>query len=1052
MITASELGLTTDQHTGLMSSIQFAHWRVTAYRWNLKFDSTLHSVNTNTGSDWDAINHDSTIYRVNSSRAEKLDAGTWVAVGTFVPLSNLVSNYSLISSGSTLIVFAANTSGISRCTWDGSAWSSWTQILTLATVRYIAATDENTLHYVSYDSTAKLWNFRVLKYSGSWTATASDIHWQYPVRSFAAIKLGTTDVLLFSAAAPGNLTADYIDGEAVKTTVPSAGVFALTYKKLTWSDHIVVDVIDEERSWKYRRAVQVSNLDGTLYLTCYTSTGTQLYPYRNYKLYTSKDGKHWSRGQFMKLASATTYGVKLLRLNHLIYALERNNVNVSKSTLFTNDAHTDTVLDITQEVRSNVQLSRRDMGMAQVRVSLSNSTGWMDTSILDGTSTVLLKVEGGYRVDDEDLYVPLGLFEVDSIERTQDLPNDTVELVGRDYMARLADKSQSEEFFQWEPQFGGGDEYNDYTGTDKGGLGNTAVMSGSWSTPSNTLVLLSKNKEGVALSYLISDQWNGVQEHSFTLVNASNNEYAGVIFRGQDKDNFWTFLYDQASDTLKIVQRTGGSDTTLWTSTSMSWASSPSTRRWLRVQFRYARVQCWTSDDGITWTSRASILLDGQEDVVYDAFGYPLSSVQKIFRGLVGVIGKGYSDEDTFDYTAPVYGAPTYDLPTYPVLALTGSLAPYTTNTVPTKIFAAAATSAQAAIATEITVGGTFLWTEISTGLSGNSVAASSDPFDYSVMYLLTTAGLYRSTPYNFSGWTLVADNLTMFGNATYVGQKILMSINRQGWIYVLSGVSMRAWSFDYGVTWHNNSGAGGTGGSSFNGDVIVSPYNDGSSAVGWLYANEYVGGGNHRVYKSTDWGQTWTQIASFASEYCGGRFNLPYKKSDGSANENNGTQEIYYIVGQASNRAYFHHSTNGGSSWPITQSWSAANQTMPCTSLNGTSIQTFTYDGGVTIRATQRQNGYVGIRIEDDGTLLINQDLVNVGGANAHCMCVNGFSYHRGAAMCWNQLGGAGYLYYTFDGGVTGMHSANLPSFFTGTKCLGYAEWPLIDQWTPPS
>ncbi|TXH15443.1 MAG: hypothetical protein E6R03_07185, partial [Hyphomicrobiaceae bacterium] len=521
MITAAEAGLTNDQHTALMASIQHAHWRITGYRWNLKFEDELDSSSVDTGSDWDAINHDDTIYRVNSTHAEKIDAGAWAAVGTFVPLSNLVSSYSLVSSGSTLYVFGANTSGISRCSWNGSTWSGWTQILAITTVRYIAAVDENTVHYVSYDSTQNLWNFRVVKYSGSWTATSSDIHWQYPVRSFDAVKLGSTDVLVFSAAAPGILSADYIDGEAVKTTVPSGGVFALTYKKLTWSDHFVVDVIDEERSWKYRRAVHLTLLDGTLYLTCYTSTGTQLYPYRNYRLYTSKDGKHWSRGLFMKLASPNTYGVKLLRLDQKIYALERNSAHVSDSTLQTGDAHPDTILDVSNQVRSDVQISRRDMGMGQIRFSLSNSTQWVSTSILDGNNVVVFKVEAGYRVEDEDLYVPLGYFEMDSIEHTEELPNDVLEVVARDYMARMADKSQSEEFFQWEPQAAGGDEYTDYTGTDKGGLGNTAVMSGSWSTPDDSLVLLSKNKEGVALSYLISDQWNGVQQHSFTLVNTS---------------------------------------------------------------------------------------------------------------------------------------------------------------------------------------------------------------------------------------------------------------------------------------------------------------------------------------------------------------------------------------------------------------------------------------------------------------------------------------------------------------------------------------------------
>lgn len=1055
MITAAELGFTTDQYNAIKDSILDAHWRVTAYRWNLKFDTELDSNVTDVGSDWDATNHASTIYRVNGSHAEKLDSGAWAAVGTFVPLSGLVSSYSIISD-TDLIVFGANTTGISRCTWNGTTWSSWTQIITVSNVRYIAASSSTLVHYIVYDSTQKLWNFRVAKYSGSWAATSSDIYWQYPIRGLTAARVGSTDVLVFSGQAPGNLTSEYIDGDAVKTTVPASGVFAFTYKKLTWSDHFVVDVVDEERSWKYRRAVQLSTIGDTLFLTCYSSSGTQSYPYRNYRLYTSKDGKHWSRGQYIKLNGASTYGLKLLRLNQHIYALERNSAHISLSTLFTGDPHSSTILDLTTYIRSDVQVTKR--GMGQTRFSLSNNTGWIASSILNGQNTVVLKVEGGYRYDDEDLYVPLGLFEVDSVERTEDLPDYTVEVTGRDYLARMADKSQSEEYFQWEPHFGGGDAYKDYTGTDKGGLGNTAVMSGSWSTPNDDLVLVSKNKEGVALSTLLSDQWNGVQQHSFTLVNASNNEYAGVIVRGQDKDNFVSSLYDQASDTLKIVERTGGSDTTLWTSSSMSWAASPSTRRWLRVQFRYARVQLWTSNDGITWTHRASILMDGQVDTTYDAFGYPLSTVQKIYRGLVGVIGKGYSDEDTFDYTIPTYGAPTYGLPSYPVLNQYGSLAPYTSDLTPTKMFVAAASSAQAAIATGFTTGGTFTWTEISTGLTGNGIWGSSDPFDYNTMYLLTSTGIYKCQPFAFTGWTLVATNLQMFGNATYIGTKIIMSINRQGWMYVISGTTMKAWSTDFGATWTNNAGTAGTGASPYHQDVVVSPFNDGSSPVGWMYYCVNTGGATNTIYKSTDWGVTWSSVGTVSLyAWISGKLNLPYKKGDGTDNANDSSQMLYIVNGggHSTNGGAIYKSVNAGVTWSNHYSGSGGGIYVPAGGMNGSLIQTFTYDADVIIVGnllTGAGGAAIGLLVLDTGSVVSNAGLVSVGTSNLEAGCINGFSYSRLAALVWNQYGTNAELNYTMDGGVN-TYSVNLPSFFTGSpKLIGYAEWPLIDQWTPPS
>lgn len=410
--------------------------------------------------------------------------------------------------------------------------------------------------------------------------------------------------------------------------------------------------------------------------------------------------------------------------------------------------------------------------------------------------------------------------------------------------------------------------------------------------------------------------------------------------------------------------------------------------------------------------------------------------------------------------TKPV---PVYDTDSPPVLiepdpigstpvGTQPSLLPYDEDTIPTRMYIAAATTAQAAIATEMTVGGTFIWTEISTGLSGSPTWASSDPWNYERIFQLTSDGLYTCTPYSFGGWTLVATNLQMFGNATYVGTKIVMSINRRGWMYVISGGSMCAWSSDYGVTWSNNGGSGGTGGSPYNQDVVVSPFNDGSSAVGWMYRILYTGSANNTVYKSTDWGQNWTGISTIGMwAWLSGRLNVPYKKSDGSDNVNDSTQLLYAAngAGHSTNGGGIFKSETAGTSWTTLYSNTGNGIYVPSGSYIGSSIQTFTYDGGVVICGnllTGAGGGTVGFMVHDDGSLISNAGLIGVGSTNLNSTCVNGFSYHRGAVLMWNTIGTNAELNYSFDAGLN-TYSANLPSFFTGSpKLLAYAEWPLID------
>lgn len=411
---------------------------------------------------------------------------------------------------------------------------------------------------------------------------------------------------------------------------------------------------------------------------------------------------------------------------------------------------------------------------------------------------------------------------------------------------------------------------------------------------------------------------------------------------------------------------------------------------------------------------------------------------------------------ETFGNPGEDKPVPVYDTDSPPVLiepAPIGTPPPtseapalmsYTTDVVPTRMYIAASGSSQAAIATSVTLGGTFIWTEISTGLGGFPIWASSDPWNYSRIFQLTTTGLYTCTPYNFTGWTLVATNLTMFGNATYVGTKIMMSINRKGWIYIISGASMSAWSSNYGVTWSNNGGSGGTGGGVYNQDVVISPFNDGASAVGWMYRCLYTGpGGITTFYKSTDWGQTWSVISTKNLwAWFTPRMNIPYKKGDGTDNVNNSSQWLYIADGGGNTGALW-KSTDSSLTYSAVRQYNSAATRTPTSSNFGTSIQTFTYDGDVVIVAALLPLTQGGLQISDGTNVLFDGN--THGSSTNYQINVNGFSYHRGAALVWNHGGGTALLKYTFDSGAN-IYNVNLPAFFTGSQHVAYAEWPLID------
>lgn len=454
-----------------------------------------------------------------------------------------------------------------------------------------------------------------------------------------------------------------------------------------------------------------------------------------------------------------------------------------------------------------------------------------------------------------------------------------------------------------------------------------------------------------------------------------------------------------------------------------------------------------TNARGIDLTVFRFILESVDLEITADGAGQVRAVLQAATYGTGAV-------DDTPPDSSSMVEWPDLSFPTATIpIATTRSLIAYSGDTDPTKLFILARSSAQVAVATAITEGGTLIYTEVSTGLSGNGVVATADPFDYETYFVVTETGLYRGKPFasSFAGWTLVADNATMWGNASYYAGRMLMSINRRGWIYLASGANAQAYSTDYGATWTQvNAAAAGAGSGPYGCDVVVSPFNDGASAVGWLYKSVYVGSGLSALYKSTDWGATWSFVRNQASSWVCSRLNIPYKRGaagSGADNVNDGSQWLYWQggAGHSVNGATVYLSTDAGATFGTSiYVGGASGIKVPASSTSHTSIQTFTYDGDIIFSATLQTGAggdAGGIQIRDITT--ITYDSGTQFSSSNQEVCVNGFSYGSQCCLAWSVTTSA--IIYTYDGGIT-LHSANIPTFFTGSKLIAYVEWPLVD------
>ena len=381
----------------------------------------------------------------------------------------------------------------------------------------------------------------------------------------------------------------------------------------------------------------------------------------------------------------------------------------------------------------------------------------------------------------------------------------------------------------------------------------------------------------------------------------------------------------------------------------------------------------------------------------------------------------------------------------------------------PTKLFALSSEGAEAAIARSWSPSSSALtYEDISTGLTGEGIWASADPYDYRARYALTTDGLFHCPDiWNFTSWTLVADNDTIFGDPSYQGQKIEMSINRRGYIAISSGANAFVYTTNYGATW-NRVGIGGAasyGTGPAGGSFMRFGVSANNGATGRVYALVNTGSTNWQLYRSENWGASWSSVGSaqnLASNYAD--LCVPYTRSDGSTlNINDAAQELYVHggAGHPGNNGLLRQSTDAGASFTTQYSVGTANAHTPSGSTGGRTLQTFTFDGAVVLEVT-RQTGAggddSGVRTSDDsGTTAFaaTSPLFNSGELQTS---LNGYAAHIGAVIAWCRAAAGtnnNVIQWSVDLGAT-WTSVATPSFFSGNRHPAYVEWDLSDL-VPP-
>lgn len=511
-------------------------------------------------------------------------------------------------------------------------------------IMWVSAPSYDRIHFLFGDPANRLYNLRVLSYSGSWAMAASDIWLTKKPNTMDAETNGTSDWIVMDTEVPGRVLeiADKTTGTK-KKLYSMGGLISFEYKNADWADHVEVDVVDTLSAFKYRKNVKCSAINGKMYLTCYSSSGTEAYPFTSDRIYTTKDGRNYSNGNLFAPDVLTGIsGCILLAYGDYVYAVERQKVWQSYSTLYTGTVAADIQVDITDYIDSYSTV--RDP-MFQFNMRLHNATGWLDNhSFIKGTNVLVFQhYVGGVLSGVEYTYLD-AISRIDEFKKDERPGEYMVSVSGRDFLSFMSDYVTSEGSVIKESTLYGLDTFADKTGTQYGGLSHLATIDGEINTSStlNAIVMNSTDnldRAATGFSTFSDDMWNGSIDTSFTFsgYTAPFVAAAGLAFKSKDKTILCSMVYRRQADSLVM---TLGPSQEVVTATSIGWQSRCLTDYcFIRLWMHYGKLRGYVSNDGITWTLKLTVYFDMRyAQVVGAPYIRDINDFSVIERGFVGVI------------------------------------------------------------------------------------------------------------------------------------------------------------------------------------------------------------------------------------------------------------------------------------------------------------------------------------------------------------------------------------------------------------------------------
>lgn len=653
MITQAESGLTPEQYEAYKNATTGGRYTVTAYRYNPIFGVIYSGIST------DVVSFDSALIGTlivtalpESAKLRRYNISTGIVEEVALPVpSNYNGQVSIVQNGTMLQVFMGASDGI-YVTNNAEGTPNGPYLAVSCSDPILSCPSAAKIDYIDR-VTNDLWYLKRCEWVNSvgWQTEASEIFLTRRPFSMASVEDASTGltVIAVSTLRPGLSTARYIDNSVVKQIKRSEGIIGFTYKSHQWSDHYNIDVLDNATDWRWRRHIKMSLMHGKFYLTAVSSDSEKAdYAIQSIRLYTTKDGTYWSSGEIMPSMSnyAGVGGVRLIQYGTTLYGAQSVYLHSAPSTMQFGASAASEMLDLSPHIIEYISSATEGR---QSSLLLSNEDGYFDTTfITDPDVVIMLEHKWGY---DQIGSIVVAIEEVDAITRNESLSSYTLQLVARDRLSWLSDRSQSETAVYRQSQLWGGDQYHDTTNTSAGGLAHTATIVGTWKTRNGELYTAKKDAESIAFSTFDTDLTDGQFEIGFTLSKLNNDEYAGICFRAIDDKNMWYYAFKQATDSIVLVERRAGVDTIQASISNVGWSNDLNTY-WLKVVFKYGKIVGWVSANSIDWALAIEYYMQGNpliDDEESEASELPLE------RGYVGYIAKGFSPEEVFDDDIPDY-------------------------------------------------------------------------------------------------------------------------------------------------------------------------------------------------------------------------------------------------------------------------------------------------------------------------------------------------------------------------------------------------------------